>query len=59
MATSTHIVISHQDIALLATYLANEGGTGDEVAEAVRKPWNYTVEIAQAKVAIAAWRTVR
>jgi hypothetical protein len=56
MTTSAHIVISHQDLIVLTTWMAGEGYTADLIAEAVRKPWNYQPEILLAKAAFDAYR---
>lgn len=44
--------MSHDDLVLLVDWLADFGDyTGREIAEVVRKPWNYTKELTNARAA--------
>jgi hypothetical protein len=49
MTTSSHIVISHHDLIVLARHMATEGYDGHEIADMIEKPWNYRDELTQAK----------
>ena len=40
----------HANLVILTEYMARDGATGDEVAEAVRKPWKYTDEFDLARL---------
>lgn len=53
MTTVAHITISHHDLIVLTTWMANELYSAEAIAEAVRKPWNYQAEILLAKSAFA------
>jgi hypothetical protein len=48
-ATSTHTVITHQDLILLVNWMADEDYEVQRILDAVAKPWNWTEELKQAK----------
>ena len=43
------LMIAGNDLIILTSWMAAEGYTSDNIAEAVRKPWHWADELEQAK----------
>ena len=46
---TTYAHIAYADVVTLTSWMAHQGYTADEVAEAVRKPFDYQPELSRAK----------
>ena len=55
-ATSSHTVITHQDLTLLTNWMHAEDYGVERILDAIEKPWNWREELAQARIDLEATR---
>ena len=46
---TTWAAISHYDLVTLTRWMAENSYTGEDIADAVEKPWKYGAELTRAK----------